>query len=76
MFSVRSANGNSMSEAMKESGIPTVTQVAIRRSKTRTRQINTRTMPITAFCMISENLSEIGAALSFQIDTVTAGGGS
>ena len=71
MLRVRSAGAKKSSEPMKESGIPTVTHVAIRRSNSSTRLRKTSSAPIKPFLMISDRRSSEGCARSFQMLTVT-----
>ena len=74
MFRVRSAVPKRSSDPTKDSGIPRVTQNAMRRSNTRTRVMKTSTVPISAFRRIFENRSKTGSARSFQTLTVTSWG--
>ena len=75
MLRVRSAGAKKSSEPMKESGIPTVTQVAMRRSNSNTRLRNTSIAPITPFLTIADNRSSEGCARSFQMPTEVSRGG-
>ena len=75
IFSVRSAGAKKISDPTKVSGMPNVVQKATRRSNTATRQMNTRTAPITAFPRISVNRSIMSSALSSQTSTETCPGG-
>ena len=74
-LSVRSTASNKSSEPTKYKGIPTVIHNAIRSSKTRTRLMNTRIVPIATFFTISTSRSNMGLALSFQIVTLAPSGG-
>ena len=75
-LSVRSAASKNISAPTKDKGMPTVIHNAMRSSKTRTREMNTRMMPIAPFFTISRRRLKIGLALSFQMLTLTPSGGS
>ena len=56
--------------------MPSVIQNAMRSSKTSTRQMKTRIVPIAPVFTISSRRLRMGPAASFQTSTLTPAGGS
>ena len=74
LLMVRSKAARSISEPTNARGMPSATHMALRRSKTSTRQANTSAMPTaTLRRMMLIRVTAVSAASS-QIDTVTSRG--